>query len=117
MSWRETSGNYKARWTGYRRDRRAGRRQPALPPQGIQPTLSEHKRDIREMSGQWVSFGAPVNTAEQACVHVSDDEAKMGVRSTHGTPSEWHGMNDAALFLLNLVAMRLQRCIFGNFSL
>jgi site-specific recombinase XerD len=39
--------------------------------------------------GHGARCGAPVKTGEQACVHVSDDEAKMGVRATHLTSSEW----------------------------
>jgi hypothetical protein len=65
MSWRGISGNYKARWTGYGTDRR--RRAlcgQALPPHRIQPTLSEHQRNIREMEGQWVCCGVPVKTAK-----------------------------------------------------
>jgi hypothetical protein len=54
MSWRGTSGHYKARWTAYRPDRRCrALGGQGLPPHRIHPTLSEHKRDIREMSGQW----------------------------------------------------------------
>jgi hypothetical protein len=67
MSWRGTSGNYKARWTGYRADRRCRALSgQAMPPHYIHPTLLENKRGIKEIKGIGVRFRTPVKTGEQA---------------------------------------------------
>ena len=90
MSWRGTSGNYKARWTGYRTDRRAWRYAARPCPRLVCILPFQNTREKYgkcQGNGGW--FGAPVKTGEQSCVKVSDDEANMGVRSTHGTSSEW----------------------------
>jgi hypothetical protein len=90
MSWRGTSGHDKARWTGYRTDRRAGR-SAARPCPRLGCILPY--QNTRETSGQCQGTGvwcrAPVKAGEPSCVTVSDDEAHTGVRATHGTSSAW----------------------------
>src|SRR6266511_751620 len=86
MSWRGTSGNYKARWTGYRTDRRAWRYAARPCPRLVCILPFQNTREKYgkcQGNGGW--FGAPVKTGEQSCVKVSDDEANMGVRSIHET--------------------------------
>jgi hypothetical protein len=62
MSWRGTSGNYKARWTGYRPDRRAGRYAVRPCPRivFIRPfQKTSEKCGKRKGNGVW--FGAPAS--------------------------------------------------------
>jgi hypothetical protein len=54
MSWRGTSGNYKARWTDYRTDRRAGRSAAGLCPRLV--FILAFKK-TREKSGKWKGHG------------------------------------------------------------
>jgi hypothetical protein len=90
MSWRGTSGHYKARWTGYRTDRRAGRSAARpCPCLGCILPVQNTRETYGKCQGHGVRFGAPVKTGEHECVNVSDDEAHMGGRATHGTSSEW----------------------------
>jgi hypothetical protein len=78
MSWRGTSVNCKARWTGSRPDRRAGCGAVRPCPRVVcilpfQKTSAKYGK--RKGNRLW--FGAPVNTGQQECVNVSDDEAPM----------------------------------------
>jgi hypothetical protein len=79
MSWRGTFGHYKARWTGYRPDRRAGRSavRPCPCIVVIRPVQNTREKE-GQCQGHGVWLGAAVNTGEQECVKVSDDEANRG---------------------------------------
>jgi hypothetical protein len=103
MSWRGTSGNYKARWTGYKPDLRAGRDAARPGPRlvGIRPCQNTSETygkckligdgghapmcDCQNTSetygkckGPGVWCGASVKTGQQEYVQVSDDAAHMG---------------------------------------
>jgi hypothetical protein len=79
MSWRGTSGHYKARWTGYRPDRRAGRDavRPCPRITFIRPCQNT-RETYGKCQGPGVWFGASLKTGQQEYVQVSDDEAHMG---------------------------------------
>jgi hypothetical protein len=66
MSWRGTFGNYKARWTGYKTDRHAGRYAASPCPRiaCIRPCQNTSETSGKS-KGNGVWFGAPVKTGEQ----------------------------------------------------
>jgi hypothetical protein len=68
MSWRETSGHYKARWTGYRADRRAGgcaaRPGPASSASYLVGKPARNTENVRAMGSGLVRRSTPVSHRE-----------------------------------------------------
>jgi hypothetical protein len=90
MSWRGTSGNYKAHWTGYRPNRHAGRYTARPCPRLVIIRPVQNTRETSEKcQGNGVRCGAPVKTGEHWGVNVLDNEANRGGRVTQGIASEW----------------------------